>query len=144
MLRKPVGVCEQIIPWNFPLLFVAGKLRRRSLAATPSFSSLLSNPVDCPPFRRTGSRSCDCDAQHLLYCCRLCVDSYIVGITCSRPEADRNQDPVDWKLVTNTTETWNGVHTARRIETADLCALIRKFAEIRSWAARHDIISSRS
>jgi phenylacetaldehyde dehydrogenase len=25
-LRKPVGVCGQIIPWNFPLLMAAWKL----------------------------------------------------------------------------------------------------------------------
>lgn len=35
-LREPVGVCGQIIPWNFPLLMAAFKIPAALAAATPS------------------------------------------------------------------------------------------------------------
>ena len=39
-LPQPIGVCAQIIPWNFPLLMAAWKIALPpSLAATPSSSS---------------------------------------------------------------------------------------------------------
>ena len=28
--REPLGVCGLIVPWNFPLVILAGSLRRRS------------------------------------------------------------------------------------------------------------------
>ena len=34
-LREPVGVCAQIIPWNFPLVMAAFKLAPALAAATP-------------------------------------------------------------------------------------------------------------
>ncbi len=37
--KEPVGVCGQIIPWNFPLLMAAGRSRRRSPPAARSCSS---------------------------------------------------------------------------------------------------------
>ncbi|MBX3362686.1 MAG: aldehyde dehydrogenase family protein [Phycisphaeraceae bacterium] len=48
---RPVGVCGQIIPWNFPLLMAAWKLAPRSRAATPSSS----NPPRPPRSPRSAS-----------------------------------------------------------------------------------------
>ena len=36
MLRQPVGVVGQIVPWNFPLMFTSWKMGRRWRRATPS------------------------------------------------------------------------------------------------------------
>ena len=41
---EPVGVCGQIIPWNFPLLMAAGRSRPRSRRA--------ARPCSSPPSRR--------------------------------------------------------------------------------------------
>ena len=43
-LREPVGVCAQIVPWNFPLVMAAFKVARAWPAATPSSSSPPSRP----------------------------------------------------------------------------------------------------
>jgi acyl-CoA reductase-like NAD-dependent aldehyde dehydrogenase len=41
---EPVGVCGQIIPWNWPLLMLAWKFGPRLRQAAPSFSSPPSSP----------------------------------------------------------------------------------------------------
>jgi aldehyde dehydrogenase (NAD+) len=38
-LREPVGVCGQIVPWNYPLMLATWKLARRSRPAAPQCSS---------------------------------------------------------------------------------------------------------
>ena len=50
-LREPVGVCAQIVPWNFPLLMAAWKLA----PALAAGNTLILKPASRP---RRSPRSC--------------------------------------------------------------------------------------
>ncbi len=57
-MREPVGVAGQIIPWNYPLMMLRGRLARRSPPDAPWYSSRQSRPP-CPSWRwrRTSRQS---------------------------------------------------------------------------------------
>ena len=53
----PVGVCAQVIPWNFPLLMAAWKLARRCLRQHRGAQASRNNAAHSPPARRDSSGS---------------------------------------------------------------------------------------